>query len=140
MPEDRITIRQWLERMAKRDWTDKSVSTAIDDGWYDWFCKDGSLTGRLAAMLPMIRRVVRSSKVDQDKMYIFLKNNSPVYGSLYDDFRICSMETNKVIYTVTPQSGFEINNGRAEVWGQENEFKEALMVGEKRDIYTFFEV
>ena len=47
-------------------------------------------------------------------------------GPLYDDFRICDIETGNVIYTVIPKSG---HSGLAEVWGKQNEFQSALIIG-----------
>ena len=45
-------------------------------------------------------------------------------GPLYDDFRICDLETGNVIYTVVPSY-----NGQSEVWGSANDFKEPLFEG-----------
>ena len=51
---------------------------------------------------------------------------APEYGPLYDDFRICDVETGNVIYTVTPKSG---HSGEAEIWGKENDFKCPIVTG-----------
>ena len=47
-------------------------------------------------------------------------------GPLYDDFRICDVETGDVIWTVTPKCG---HSGKAEVWGRQNDFKGPIAVG-----------
>jgi hypothetical protein len=47
-------------------------------------------------------------------------------GPLYDDFRICDIETGDVIWTVTPKCG---HSGKAEIWGTVNNFKEAIAIG-----------
>ena len=56
-------------------------------------------------------------------------------GSLYDDFRICDIETGNVVFTVTP---YRIIRGRnrwdavvtvSELWGRSNGFKQPLKEG-----------
>jgi hypothetical protein len=69
------------------------------------------------------RRFVKKLDIDQDKHYVFFKNNCPMRGPLRDDFRICDRETGDVLFTVTPTTG------RVEVWGSENHFSEALFEG-----------
>ena len=64
--------------------------------------------------------------VDLDSTYVFFKNNCPFDGPLYDDFRICDIESGNVLYTVTPKSG---HTGKAELWGRENDFEEPLKTG-----------
>jgi len=133
------TVKQFLEEyLPNRNWKDKSTETACNDGWYDWFCKDSALAGRLKKMSNKIKQIARSPKIDQDKMYIFFKNNCPMNGNLYDDFRFCDLATHKVVYTIIPRSGFDVAKGRAEVWGKENNFKESLVEGTWNDIIEFF--
>jgi hypothetical protein len=144
MSEDQISIRKWLENLDTGKYLKGDVKTMIEAGWYDWFCQDKSLISRLNKMLPMIVRVCKSSKIDIDKSYLLFKNNMPVHGKLYDDFRICDLETGDVIYTVIPRTGHEslIKEGKAaQVWGNENDFKGAIVDGPStKVIYSFFGV
>lgn len=107
-----------------------------NEAWYDWFCKDTSLPGKTVTLVRKLKQIAFSPKFDLAKTYIFFKNNCPMYGDfkLYDDFRICDIETGDVLFTVTPRDPY----GKAEVWGKENEFKEAIVSGTWKDVLTFF--
>lgn len=94
--------------------------------FYDWFCRDQSLKRKAHNLMTKVKKFVKVAKIDLDKTYVFFKNNCPVYGSLYDDFRICDRETGDVIFTVAPSLGYRQRKGEAEVWGSANSFKEPL--------------
>lgn len=106
--------------------------------WYDWFCKDSSLENKGKRLLQKLRVISTSKKFDNDKTYVFFKNNCPCNGSLYDDFRICDIETGEVLYTVIPSSGRNHNKGKAVVWGIENDFNEPLITGTWREVKSWF--
>jgi hypothetical protein len=71
-------------------------------------------------------------------MYVFFKNNSPVNGSLYDDFRICDMESGNVLFTIIPSSGHTISKGKAKLWGQDNNFGKPLVQGTWKQVLDYF--
>ena len=93
-------------------------------GFFDWFCKTESLKNKAKSLFSKVKSVARSDKFDPTKTYVFFKNNCPCSGKLYDDFRICDIETGKVLYTVTPKNG---HNGEAEIWGVDNDFEYPLL-------------
>lgn len=138
--DNRNSIRTFLTNFKEGKYSSKDVGTQIDAGWWDWFCKDSSLRNKTYKLVPKIKKVVKSKKINIDEMYIFFKNNCPCYGKLYDDFRICDIITGDVIYTIVPAVGYTKTFGRSEVWGRENDFKETLAVGTWKDILSFFEV
>lgn len=106
--------------------------------WYDWFCKNSSLQRKGEALLKKLKAISKSTKFDNSKCYVFFKNNCPCNGSLYDDFRICDLETGDVIYTVVPKSGHTADNGLGEVWGRENNFDGPLYRGSWKEIKKWF--
>ena len=59
--EERITVRQWRENYINGMYNEKDTTTMCDAGWYDWFCKDSSLVGRLKKFGSIIK------KIDNDK-------------------------------------------------------------------------
>ena len=135
---EKMTIREWIPSFLNGDFDKPDRDTQISAGWYDWFCKDKSLANKTKKLGKKLIQIVKSKKINIDKTYILLKNNCPCEGNLYDDFRICDIETNDVVYTVTPSSGFTVSKGVAEVWGKENNFDGPLVTGTWNEIKEWF--
>jgi len=133
-----ITVREFIRNYENGRYQNSDRDTMIDAGWYDWFCEDEELKPRLDAMFPKVKQIATSSKINVDRMFVFFKNNCPLDGEIYDDFRFCEMESGDVVYTITPESGHKRIKGRSEVWGKENNFKEELAGGTWEDITSFF--
>ena len=72
---EKNSLRRWIENFDAGLYSASDVETQIEAGFYDWFCSEKSLRGRLYAMAPKVRHIAKSSKIDQDKMYVFFKNN-----------------------------------------------------------------
>ena len=132
-----MPIRTFIDRFNAGDFENTSVKTQIEAGWYDWFCRDISLANKTASLGKKVKQLAGSTKVDLDTMYVFFKNNCPMVGGLYDDFRLCDLESGNVIYTVVPRSS---HSGKAELWGRDNNFQEPLVSGSWRGIKAFFGV
>jgi hypothetical protein len=86
--------------------------------FYDWFCKDAALERKANILFPKVKKFIESTQVDILDTYVFFKNNCPVNGPLYDDFRIC--DENGVLFTVIPKCG---HSGKAEIWGKNDSGK-----------------
>jgi hypothetical protein len=86
-------------------------------GFYDWFCSDGALEAKARKLMPKAIKFAKAKGIDLDRHYVWFKNNCPMNGPLYDDFRIASLETGDNVFTVTPKCG---HTGLAEVYGQMN--------------------
>lgn len=106
--------------------------------WYDWFCRETSLKRKGEALLKKLKVIASSNKFDNDKCYVFFKNNCPCVGNLYDDFRICDKETGDVLYCVIPKSGHKCDEGRAQVFGVDNNFDEPIVEGTWREVKAWF--
>jgi len=78
----------------------KDVKTQIEAGWYDWFCKDSSLARKTQIMGGIIRQIKAGGKVDLNNWYVWFKNNCPLNGPLYDDFRFADIATGDVVFTI----------------------------------------
>jgi len=133
-----MNIKTFLEKFDNGDFESRDTNIQIEAGWYDWFCRDTSLMRKTEILTKKLRQILNSEKINQDTMYVFFKNNCPMNGNLYDDFRICDIETKDVIYTVTPRNGHTKYKGRAEVWGKENDFEKPLIAGTWKEVKEFF--
>lgn len=136
----RMNLETFAARFVNGDFENPDIHTQLEAGWYDWFCRDTSLANKTKALGKKVLRLMKSSKINMGTSYVMFKNNCPMVGSLYDDFRICDMETDNVLYTVIPSSGHEREKGQAQVWGRENNFKEPLVAGAWKDVKAFFGV
>lgn len=122
----KTTLKQQLEAFDQGKFLDSEGNESWCYNFYDWFCKDRALKAKSEKLFRIVKRWVKKRNTDTDKVYVFFKNNCPMHGPLYDDFRICDLETGDVIWNVTPKSG---HSGLAEVWGRFNNFKEPIITG-----------
>lgn len=126
MKESRLTLTEQLNNYDSGKYDSPDVITQIDAGWYDWFCQDKSLRSKTKNLYPKVKKLVKKLNLNTDLVYVFFKNNCPCQGSLYDDFRICSIEDRGVLLTVTPKDSHE--DGRSSIWSRSNEFDSPISV------------
>ena len=109
----RTTLAAQLNAFASGQIMDSDGTVGNCFNFYDRFCKDSSLERKANALFPKVKKFIASCPdIDILETYVFFKNNCPVNGPLYDDFRICS--ENEVLFTVIPKCG---HSGLAEIWG-----------------------
>jgi len=122
----KTNLKAQLEAFEKGIFLDSDGNESWCFNFYDWFCKDSSLERKSRSLFAKVKKFLKANpQIDTTKVYVFFKNNCPVGGPLYDDFRICNEES--VIYTVIPKCG---HSGKAEIWGNENGFKGPLKVSD----------
>ena len=114
------SVREWITRFLNNEFESNDFKTQVAAGWYDWFCKTESLRNKTYKMGRIIKQVKDGGKVDLDNWYVWFKNNCPMVGPLYDDFRFADKKTGDVQFTIA------INDKRSdykyEVWGRKNNF------------------
>jgi hypothetical protein len=119
-------LKKQLEQFEKGFFLDSNGRISWCFNFYDWFCKDTSLQRKARALYPKVKKFLKANpQINTEEVYVFFKNNCPMSGPLYDDFRIC--DEDGVIYTVIPKCG---HSGKAEIWGKENDFKGPLKVAD----------
>ena len=98
--QDRLRLFRWIDEFMEGNFDNPDVRVQILAGWYDWFCKDSSLATKTKKMGNIIKHVKRGGKVDIENWYVWFKNNCPLNGPLYDDFRFADLETGNVMFTI----------------------------------------
>jgi hypothetical protein len=120
--EKRINVLAWIDRFNNGDFDKEDVKIQIEAGWYDWFCKDSSLLRKTQRMGRIIAKINQGGKVDLANCYVWFKNNCPLNGPLYDDFRFADLETGEVQFTIQLDCCW--NNHKYVVWGRREKGKE----------------
>ena len=133
-----ITVHSSIQEVVNTELTDKEILNL----WYDYFCKSSSLVNKGRALIRKLKKIYKLNELsgrkyfDPNKTYVFFKNNCPCCGSLYDDFRICDLETREVIFII--QVNRYDQKHSAELWGQPNNFEGAILEGSIKDVYNYF--
>ena len=133
-----ITVHSSIQEVVNTELTDKEILNL----WYDYFCKSSSLVNKGRDLIRKLKKIYKLNELsgrkyfDPNKTYVFFKNNCPFCGNLYDDFRICDLETREVIFTI--QVNRYDQKHSAELWGLPNNFEGAILEGSIKDVYNYF--
>jgi hypothetical protein len=100
MMDKQIKLSEWIQRFKSGEFNKPDSTTQIKAGWFDWFCRDSSLVNKTIKMGSIIKQIKAGGKVDLETSYVWFKNNCPLNGPLYDDFRIADIETNNNLFVV----------------------------------------
>lgn len=106
-------------------------------GFYDWFCENHELKNRSEKLISKLKSILKNNKrIDIQNTYVFFKNNCPMVGDLYDDFRICDLKNGDVLFTVSIKDSTE--NNSCAVYSYENDFFKPVARGCWNDIIEYF--
>ena len=83
--KDRLSVREWQELFQAGAFDSRDPGVQIRAGWYDWFCGDAALAGRLKRIGKVVAGITEPFILDN--YYVWFKNNCPLNGPLYDDVR-----------------------------------------------------
>ena len=114
--KEKLNVSRWIDEFNEGNFADADIKVQILAGWYDWFCKDSSLVNKTKRMGNIIKKVKDGGKVNMTDWYIWFKNNCPLNGPLYDDFRFADIETGEVQFTIQIDCCWNLR--KYVVWGR----------------------
>ena len=114
--KEKLNVSRWIDEFNEGNFADADIKVQILAGWYDWFCKDSSLVNKTKRMGNIIKKVKDGGKVNMTDWYIWFKNNCPLNGPLYDDFRFADIETGEVQFTIQIDCCWNLR--KFVVWGR----------------------
>ena len=114
--KEKMNVSRWIDEFNEGNFADADIKVQILAGWYDWFCKDSSLVNKTKRMGNIIKKVKDGGKVNMADWYIWFKNNCPLNGPLYDDFRFADIETGEVQFTIQIDCCWNLR--KFVVWGR----------------------
>jgi hypothetical protein len=98
--DKQIKLSEWIQRFKSGEFNKPDTTSQIKAGWFDWFCRDSSLANKTVKMGNIIKQIKVGGKLDLETSYVWFKNNCPLNGPLYDDFRIADIENNNNLFVV----------------------------------------
>jgi hypothetical protein len=90
----------------------------VEDSYFffDWFCQEKALKIKSKLLMTKAEKVMSKLGLDPETHRVFLKNNCPMDGKLYDSFSICKNdETGDVVIWVAPSLGYTKEQGKAQL-------------------------
>ena len=90
----------------------------VEDSYffYDWFCSEKALKIKSKLLMTKAEKIMSKLGLDPETHYVFLKNNCPAVGKLYDSFSICTYdEAGEVVIWVAPSLGYKAEEGKAQL-------------------------
>lgn len=137
-----MTLNEFCKRFERGDFDDPFTSVQIEAGWYDWFCRESSLPKKTQTLGRKVVALKDSKRFNNEKVYVFFKNNCPMVGPLYDQFSICDLVSGDVLFCVQhlERGSHGCEHAHWELYDSNVGFSVPVVNGTWRDVMKYFGV
>ena len=92
--KEEISVRQWQKQFKAGFYDSPDIHTQCGAGWYDWFCQDRALAGRLKKIAKVVMGVTNPFILDH--YYIWFKNTWNVTSPEIQAARATAQKSKKI--------------------------------------------
>ena len=85
MMPDGLSVRQWQERFRAGAFDSRDTTVQREAGWWNWYCRDDALAGRLKQIAPVVMGI--KSPLILDQCSVWFCNESTDHKLVYDSAR-----------------------------------------------------
>lgn len=135
-----MSIKTFVARFENGDFRAPNTAVQIEAGWYDWFCRASALLRKTEKLGRKVAQLKDSKRFDQERCYVFFKNNCPMVGALYDQFSICDLKTGDVLFCIQhlEKGSHGCDKAHWEVYDADVSFETPVVNGTWRDVMDYF--
>lgn len=111
-----LSMRKFVENYENGLY-DKPDQSAIQSIWQDWSVTERDLQHRTRPLAKKVMRFLKvaEDEIDLDKTSIHFRNINPVKGRPYDSFTITDTKSQKVLFFICPNIGYDAARGKAQL-------------------------
>lgn len=134
-----LRLREFRERYLSGEFSDSSFSTQVQAGWYDWFCPDSELAGRLKRLWDEIISRITDDRVLDAYTIRFCNvcpaSDHPLFDRIYlnrfdSDYCLCVDIDDK-----RNDHRFEVNTSESTVFSSDSTDETLTFIGKELEAH-----
>lgn len=135
MPRFNTNIKEFLDRSKVGAFDADDVTTQINAGWHDWFCRETSLVRKTKKLTRVLKAFLEGNpSINVETHYVWFKNNQPLSGPQYDSIRISEVATGDIAWVIDVKSPHE--TGKYAIYHSGNLDRPAAVLHSTRELKT----